>query len=47
MAQVILKNVLKKFGDCVVVKDVNLQAEDKEFCVLVGPSGCGKPQHFV
>ncbi len=25
-----------------VVKDFNLEIEDKEFIVLVGPSGCGK-----
>ncbi|MDD5746238.1 MAG: sn-glycerol-3-phosphate ABC transporter ATP-binding protein UgpC [Candidatus Omnitrophica bacterium] len=42
MAQVSLKNIVKKFGDVVAVKDVNLEIRDKEFLVLVGPSGCGK-----
>ena len=42
MARVILKNIVKKFGDNVVIENVNLEARDKEFLVLVGPSGCGK-----
>src|ERR1700752_517504 len=42
MAQVILKDLAKKFDEVVAVRDVNLQIKDKEFVVLVGPSGCGK-----
>lgn len=42
MAEVILENVTKKYGNVVAVKNVNLEVKDKEFCVLVGPSGCGK-----
>jgi len=42
MASVTYQNILKKFGDNVIIKDLNLQVEDKEFLVLVGPSGCGK-----
>ena len=42
MAQVILKNVYKKFGKNVVVRDFSLHAADGEFIVFVGPSGCGK-----
>jgi multiple sugar transport system ATP-binding protein len=42
MAQVILKDLVKKFDEVVAVRDVNLQIKDKEFIVLVGPSGCGK-----
>ncbi|HEV3312673.1 MAG TPA: ATP-binding cassette domain-containing protein, partial [Chloroflexota bacterium] len=42
MAQVALEHVTKQFGDVTAVKDVNLEARDKEFLVLVGPSGCGK-----
>ena len=42
MAQVLLQNLSKKFGDVVAVNDVTLEARDKEFLVLVGPSGCGK-----
>ena len=43
MAQVVLKDLVKKFSEEVVaVNSVNLDIEDKEFIVLVGPSGCGK-----
>ncbi len=43
MADVLLKNVTKVYGeDIVAVDNVNLHVADKEFLVLVGPSGCGK-----
>ncbi len=42
MAQVVIRNANKKYGDVHAVKDVNLQIRDKEFIVFVGPSGCGK-----
>jgi multiple sugar transport system ATP-binding protein len=43
MAKVTLKNINKSYTkDILVVKDFNLEIEDKEFVVLVGPSGCGK-----
>lgn len=42
MAGVVLKNVVKRFGDVVAVNKVDLEIKDKEFIVLVGPSGCGK-----
>ena len=42
MANVVLKNIAKRFGDVVAVNDVNLEIADREFVVLVGPSGCGK-----
>src|SRR5918912_1260388 len=42
MAQVVIRNANKKYGDVHAVKDVNLQIRDKEFMVFVGPSGCGK-----
>ncbi len=42
MAQVILENVTKRFGEVTAVSGVNLTIEDGEFTVLVGPSGCGK-----
>jgi len=42
MASVTYQNVFKKFGDLMIIKDLNIQVEDKEFLVLVGPSGCGK-----
>jgi multiple sugar transport system ATP-binding protein len=42
MAQVVLKELNKKYDEVHAVKDVNLHIRDKEFLVLVGPSGCGK-----
>src|SRR5262245_59708578 len=42
MAQVMLKDLNRKFDEVHAVKDLNLQVHDKEFIVLVGPSGCGK-----
>ena len=42
MAKVVLENVTKRFGKVIAVNNVSLQAEDKEFLVLLGPSGCGK-----
>jgi multiple sugar transport system ATP-binding protein len=42
MAQVVLKDLNKKFDEVHAVKDVNLAIRDKEFMVFVGPSGCGK-----
>ncbi len=42
MAQVVLKDINKKYDEVHAVKDVNLSIHDKEFVVLVGPSGCGK-----
>ena len=42
MANIVLKNVTKRFDKVIAVSNVNLEIKDKEFCVLVGPSGCGK-----
>src|ERR1700736_3075015 len=42
MAQVVIRNLNKKFDGVHAVNDVNLQIRDDEFLVLVGPSGCGK-----
>jgi multiple sugar transport system ATP-binding protein len=42
MAQVVIRNLSKKFDGVHAVNDVNLHIRDKEFMVLVGPSGCGK-----
>lgn len=42
MASVSYKNVMKSYGDNVVIKDLSFEVADKEFVVFVGPSGCGK-----
>jgi multiple sugar transport system ATP-binding protein len=42
MAEVALRNVVKRFDEVDAVRDVSLAIPDKEFVVLVGPSGCGK-----
>ncbi|RUM96665.1 sn-glycerol-3-phosphate ABC transporter ATP-binding protein UgpC [Pseudaminobacter arsenicus] len=42
MAEVVLRDVCKRYGNYNAVDNVNLTIRDKEFVVLVGPSGCGK-----
>ncbi len=42
MANVILKDLHKKYAKLEVVHGINLEIKDKEFVVFVGPSGCGK-----
>ena len=42
MASLSLRHVYKKYpGGVVAVSDFNLEIKDKEFIILVGPSGCG------
>jgi len=42
MAEVILKDLTKRWGDFVGVDNQSLHIRDREFLVLLGPSGCGK-----
>ncbi len=42
MARLHLKNINKRFGSFIGVKDFDLEIADQEFLVLLGPSGCGK-----
>ncbi len=42
MAQVVFKEIAKRYGDVSVIEGLNLDIRDHEFMVLVGPSGCGK-----
>ena len=38
----IVKNLEKNFGKTKVLKDINLEINEKERVVIIGPSGCGK-----
>ncbi|MBM3706070.1 MAG: ABC transporter ATP-binding protein, partial [Actinobacteria bacterium] len=42
MAEIILENIVKRFGSLVAVNHLDLVIKDREFVVLLGPSGCGK-----
>src|ERR1700756_970312 len=42
MAEVALRNVVKRFDEVEAVRSIDLDIPDNEFVVLVGPSGCGK-----
>ncbi|MGB1509889.1 MAG: ABC transporter ATP-binding protein, partial [Paracoccaceae bacterium] len=39
---VLVKDAVKRYGDFVALKKINLAIEDNEFFTLLGPSGCGK-----
>ncbi len=39
---VIVKDAVKKYGDFIAVKGINLTINSGEFFTLLGPSGCGK-----
>jgi|SRR6056297_412514 multiple sugar transport system ATP-binding protein len=42
MTQLILRDLVKRYGDTEVLHAINLEVAEGEFVVLVGPSGCGK-----
>ncbi len=42
MSKVRLSGIGKKFGTVEVIRDLNLEVGEGEFCALLGPSGCGK-----
>ncbi len=42
MAELVLKNVEKAYGEVKVLKNINLDIKTGELIVFVGPSGCGK-----
>jgi multiple sugar transport system ATP-binding protein len=42
MAEIVVRNLRKEFGDFVAVEDSSFTVGDGEFFMLLGPSGCGK-----
>ncbi len=42
MAEIVIRNLRKDFGDFNAVKSSSFKIEDGEFFMLLGPSGCGK-----
>jgi len=42
MGNIVLKNVIKRFGETEVIPPLDLEITEGEFVVFVGPSGCGK-----
>jgi multiple sugar transport system ATP-binding protein len=42
VANLTLKNLCKSFGDVVAVRNLSLDIHDREFFVLLGPTGAGK-----
>ncbi|MFT7595334.1 MAG: multiple sugar transport system ATP-binding protein [Paracoccaceae bacterium] len=42
MAEIIINNLRKDFGDFTAVQSSSFKIEDGEFFMLLGPSGCGK-----
>jgi len=37
-----IENLYKRYGDHMVLDDIDLSVAEGEFCTVVGPSGCGK-----
>ena len=42
MARISLHSVTKRFGDIVAIRELTLEVQDREFLVILGPSGAGK-----
>jgi multiple sugar transport system ATP-binding protein len=42
MGALSIRNVIKRYGETTILKNISLEVVDGEFVILVGPSGCGK-----
>ena len=42
MAEIVLRDLWKRFDQTDAVRGINLDIAHNEFIALVGPSGCGK-----
>lgn len=42
MSRISVKNVLKKYGENIVIPDLSVEIKEGELFTLLGPSGCGK-----
>lgn len=42
MAYIEIRNVWQRYGDNVVLENLNLKVDQGDFCTMVGASGCGK-----
>lgn len=42
MANLVIENVKKSYGNTEILKGINISIKTGEFLILVGPSGCGK-----
>ena len=40
--KVVVEGLTKRFGDLLVLNDINFTVKQGEFLVIVGPTGCGK-----
>ena len=45
MADVTLRNVVKRFDEVEAVRSIDLDIPDNEFIVLVGPSAAARARH--
>lgn len=41
-----IKNVSKRFGEKLILKDINIKVEEKQLVAILGPSGSGKSTIF-